>query len=472
MQLSGKQCLARQTRLKAHRNGFAKPACGLTPAIRDTIHPRAHAAFNAFSDNGTFNPHLGASKRRAVAAAAQAGAGATCAPRFAQQQGPQPVTTLPVLKVPLGASPNDPSMPLELQLEVLTPQSGSACPVVIFTPGFLLNSSLYRSYAQRLASWGYTVLLWDLSDVLDDTLTVAYMKQVIDMCGSDPRLRQYCNCSKLLLMGHSRGAKLSCLIADQEPRVQGLCLIDPVDNSSFGPQGVGYPSSLPSLQAAASSRQLPVLIIGAALNTDVVPPEANWRRFVAAAAAGRAPVWEVVLRGSSHLQFLDKQQPLFALFSNNGPTPDEVVRQITQTCMVAFAQLALCPSTPYNSAQVQTLLAEESEALKRLAPLDCSFQNMNQLRTAAPPPSPGAAAASNGGSSSSSTRACYSSAAGSSSSSSRPGPKPVQASYGQLMGMRVRELKRLLQEHGVDSADCFEKEELVKRVLERCTLSA
>jgi len=42
-----------------------------------------------------------------------------------------------------------------------------------------------------------------------------HMLQVIDMCGSDPRLRQYCNCSKLLLMGHSRGAKLSCLIADQ-----------------------------------------------------------------------------------------------------------------------------------------------------------------------------------------------------------------------------------------------------------------
>jgi hypothetical protein len=38
----------------------------------------------------------------------------------------------------------------------------------------------------------------------------------------------------------------------------------------------------------------------------------------------------VVLKGSSHLQFLDKQLPLFAMFSNNGPTPDEVVREITQ----------------------------------------------------------------------------------------------------------------------------------------------
>lgn len=92
----------------------------------------------------------------------------------------------------------------------------------------------------------------------------------------------------------------------------------------------GYPSSLPALSAAASARQLPVLVVGAALNTDVVPPEANWKRFTGAAAAGNSPVWELVLRGSSHLQFLDKQQPLFALFSSNGPTPDEVVRQVTQ----------------------------------------------------------------------------------------------------------------------------------------------
>jgi hypothetical protein len=42
------------------------------------------------------------------------------------------------------------------------------------------------------------------------------------MCGKDPRLQQYCNCSKLLLMGHSRGAKLSCLTAEQVGR--GWCI--------------------------------------------------------------------------------------------------------------------------------------------------------------------------------------------------------------------------------------------------------
>lgn len=125
----------------------------------------------------------------------------------------------------------------------------------------------------------------------------------------------------------------------QDPRVQGLCLIDPVDNSSFGPQGVGYPSALPALQAVAKKRQLPVLVVGAALNTDVVPVEANWRRFTAAAAAGRAPVWEVVLNGSNHLQFLDKQMPLFSMFSNSGPTPDATVREITQVCPEAYLLL-------------------------------------------------------------------------------------------------------------------------------------
>lgn len=115
------------------------------------------------------------------------------------------------------------------------------------------------------------VVLWDLSEVLDDTLTCAYMKQVgegspwnscchqhaaviqsvgcrvvpacdpklpdtpnshsrppvgspslpfaglqlLEMCTKDSRLRPYCATSRLVLMGHSRGAKLSCLLAEQ-----------------------------------------------------------------------------------------------------------------------------------------------------------------------------------------------------------------------------------------------------------------
>lgn len=143
--------------------------------------------------------------------------------------------------------------------------------------------------------------------------------------------------------------------------MKGLCLIDPVDNSSFGPQGVGYPSSLPSLQSVAAKRQLPVLIVGAALNTDVVPVEANWRQFAAAASAGRAPVWEVVLKGSSHLQFLDKQMPLFAMFSNSGPTPDEVVREVTQVGLTGL-QLLLIGSRWYDVQYPASLFLQQRDS--------------------------------------------------------------------------------------------------------------
>jgi hypothetical protein len=43
--------------------------------------------------------------------------------------------------------------------------------------------------------------------------------QAIEMCGKDSRLRPSCDTSKLILMGHSRGAKISCLMAEQVRRM-------------------------------------------------------------------------------------------------------------------------------------------------------------------------------------------------------------------------------------------------------------
>lgn len=51
-------------------------------------------------------------------------------------------------------------------------------PLALVSAGFLLNSALYRSYAAALASHGWGVALWDLSELCDDTITVAYMRQV------------------------------------------------------------------------------------------------------------------------------------------------------------------------------------------------------------------------------------------------------------------------------------------------------
>ncbi len=72
-----------------------------------------------------------------------------------------------------------------------------------------------RSYAQQLASWGFAALLYDLSDVLDDTLTVTYLRFLIDMCDRDRRLAAVADPRTTYLVGHSRGGKLSTLAAAQ-----------------------------------------------------------------------------------------------------------------------------------------------------------------------------------------------------------------------------------------------------------------
>lgn len=46
---------------------------------------------------------------------------------------------------------------------------------------------------------------------------------------------------------------------------------------------------------------------------------------------------------------------------------------------------------------------------------------------------------------------------------------PVTQSYEELMRLGVKALKALLDERGVGHADCLEKGDLAKRVVERCS---
>lgn len=46
--------------------------------------------------------------------------------------------------------------------------------------------------------------------------------------------------------------------------------------------------------------------------------------------------------------------------------------------------------------------------------------------------------------------------------------RDVSLTYEELMGLRARELKAMLVERGIECGDCFEKEQLAARLVERC----
>lgn len=49
---------------------------------------------------------------------------------------------------------------------------------------------------------------------------------------------------------------------------------------------------------------------------------------------------------------------------------------------------------------------------------------------------------------------------------------PVVESYDQLLRLRAKELKAMLSARGVDCSDCFDKESLARRLVERCSAAA
>ena len=154
-----------------------------------------------------------------------------------------------------------------------------------------------------------------------------------------------------------------------------------------------------------------------------------------------------------------------------------------QATIIFWAENVVMARQPLPSSRLEQRIASHVGLLQAYAPLSSTTRRMEAAaagRSSSPPP---AARGRRGSGSSSSSRRSrdgfdqqvppYSP---SPASSTPPAPAPpfqpaasapaTPHSREALLMLTARELKALLRERGVDCSDCFEKEELVSRLLQ------
>jgi pimeloyl-ACP methyl ester carboxylesterase len=205
---------------------------------------------------------------------------------------------------------------------VAVASSAGRCPIVVLSHGFLLRGENYLSYAERLASHGFivglptyveSILNIDHSALAADLIRVIGHFAEANAIEGNPFYERI-DMSKLALMGHSLGGKISLLVAARDSGVAACALLDPVDSAPFGDDDGDYarfPSVTPELMPNVSA---PLLLIGAELGGEPVvvlgcaPSEDNYEQYFEFA---EAPAIEVTQIGAGHMQYVDAPIPTF-----------------------------------------------------------------------------------------------------------------------------------------------------------------
>jgi chlorophyllase len=187
---------------------------------------------------------------------------------------------------------------------------GLPAPVVIFNHGFGARNDQYAELLSYLATWGFVVVApqWDAG--IGSTRTHAELasdlRQAIDWVEGGGLTLPYALDTDLIgVVGHSRGGKQALLAAADEPRIDAIVALDPVDaGPPFGDfEAADFPSVAPERLGDLS---LPVLHVGMGRGPEGAVPCApegeNYEAFWAGADADDALI---VVPAGGHNDLLD-----------------------------------------------------------------------------------------------------------------------------------------------------------------------
>lgn len=157
-----------------------------------------------------------------------------------------------------------------------------------------------------MASWGYAVLQYNtpILKIIPDTVEMGCLDQVLDnwlvekIQDPSSELHGKIDTGKMVIAGHSRGAKLAALHYAGSSRFKAAFLIDPVDNTRDAPESATSPNACKALRRSGK----PVAMVAASIVGAGNPDGSNYKEFFRA-CGGESRL--AVLRSTGHQQFLD-----------------------------------------------------------------------------------------------------------------------------------------------------------------------
>jgi len=225
---------------------------------------------------------------------------------------------------------------------------GATAPLVLFLPGFQLNTSQYAGTLRHLASHGFIVVG---ANPPASFLSVSHVnmaadgRAVIGWATSMAPFASSVDATRIGVAGHSLGGKVSTLITMDDDRIDALFAIDPVDGDPSPLGGGGSPDRPDLVPARGAEVTVPAGFLGETTNgmagggfgsMACAPAAQNFTQFyMATTAAPWAAQWDVA--GADHMDFLDDPDCGFTCsVCPDGPADDASVLRTLRTVATAF----------------------------------------------------------------------------------------------------------------------------------------
>lgn len=231
---------------------------------------------------------------------------------------------------------------------VPTLPAGTTAPLVLFLPGFQLNTSQYAGTLRHLASHGFVVVGANPAGSLlsvNHVNMAADGRAVIGWATSMAPFAASVDATRIGVAGHSLGGKLSTLITMDDDRIDALFAIDPVDGDPSPLGGGGSPDRPDLVPSRGTEITVPAGFLGETTNgmagggfgsMACAPSAQNFTQFyMASTAAPWAAQWDVA--GADHMDFLDDPDCGFTCsVCPDGPAEDATVLRTLRTVATAF----------------------------------------------------------------------------------------------------------------------------------------